>query len=57
MDQQHLNFIDDEASSYTVNLDKERRQSLLELMGNVIIHVFQSQEKKSDEQPQKVHKN
>lgn len=57
MDQQNLPFDDDEPSTHNVTLDPERHKSLHKLMGEVIIHVFQTQEKTFDEYSQKSQKD
>lgn len=57
MDQQNLPFDDDEPSTHNVTLDPERYKSLHKLMGEVIIHVFQTQEKTFDEYSQKSQKD
>lgn len=49
MDQRHFDFIDGESTSHHVKLDKKQRQLLLELMGSLVFHVFESQEKNTDE--------
>jgi len=57
MDQQRLNFIDDEPCSHQVDLDKERRQALLEVMGTIVIQVFNSQKELTDEPIQEGRQN
>lgn len=49
MDQQHFDFFDDEPASHQVKLDEKQRQLLLELMGSLVFHVFESQDKNTDE--------
>ena len=49
--QQRFKFDDDKPPAHNIELNKERRQSLLELMGSIIIHVFNSQENQADEPP------
>jgi len=53
MSQQSFDFIDDEPAPHQIELDSERRQSLVKLMSTVVIHVLHSEEKESDEQSQK----
>ena len=52
MDQKSFDFIEDDPTPHQVNLDHERRQSLIDLMSNIVIHVFQFQESKTDEPSQ-----
>ena len=49
MDQQRFKFTDNELPSHNVKLDKERRESLVELMGHIVIHIFKSQKEQTDE--------
>ena len=58
MSQDSFEFDDEQSSSpHKLNLDEERRQSLVELMSNIVIHVFQLQENESDEQSQENQQN
>jgi len=57
MGQHSFDFNDEQTSSLKLNLDEERCQSLVELMSNIVIHVFQLQENESDEQSQENQQN
>ena len=57
MDQQHLDFNDEQPSSHDVNLDQEQLHLLRELMADIVIHVFYSQEHKINEHTQKNHQD
>ena len=57
MSQHSFDFDDEKTSPHKLNLDEERRQSLVELMSNIVIHVFQLQENESDEQSQESQQN
>lgn len=57
MSQHSFDFNDDQIPCHTVDLDDERQQSLVELMSHIVIHVFQLQEKETDEQSQKGQQN
>jgi len=52
MSQHSFDFNDDRAIPHALDLDDEQRQSIVELMSHIVIHVFQLQEKQSDEQSQ-----
>ena len=49
MSQHSFDFTDDQIPSHKVDLDDERQQSLVDLMSHIVIHVFQLQEKETDE--------
>lgn len=57
MSQDSFEFDDEQSSPHKLNLDEERQQSLVELMSNIVIHVFQLQENDSDEQSQENQQN
>lgn len=49
MSQKSFDFIDDDSIPHQVNIDDERRQSLIDLMSDIVIHVFRLQENETDE--------
>lgn len=55
--QQKLNFNDDQSTAHKINLDEDRHQLLVELMGNIVFHVFHAQQRQSDGQPQESHQD
>ena len=57
MSQHSFDFNDEQTSSLKLNLDEQRCQSLVELMSNIVIHVFQLQDNESDEQSQENQQN
>ena len=49
MSQKSFDFIDDDSIPHQVNIDDELRQSLIDLMSDIVIYVFQIQENETDE--------
>jgi len=52
MSQESFDFEGEEPAPHHVNLDDEQHQSLIGLMSNIVIHIFQRQDKQSNEQSQ-----
>ena len=49
MSQKSFDFIDDDSTPHQVNIDDELRHSLIDLMSDIVIYVFQIQENETDE--------
>ncbi len=52
MDQRRFEFTDDQSHPRYLQLDRDRQQSLLDLMAAFIIHVFHEQEISDHDRPQ-----
>lgn len=55
--QQKFNFSDDQSPAQQHNIDEDQLQRLIEMMGNIIFHVFHAQQRETDEQSYKSHQD
>ncbi len=57
MDQQDFNFDNDQPCSQKIHLEHTQLESLIELMSNIIIHVYNSGENRTNEYHQEDHQD